>query len=81
MATTQTTEDEFLIIPDNCVFNIWKCQDTGEEISITPDWYEQNGIPITPETGKDMVYLRTEINRTDYNKAVLQLSKKELVNG
>lgn len=79
MAITKTTEDEFIVVPDQCVQNIWKCQDTGKEISITPDWYEQNGTPITPETGQDMVYLRTEINCTDYNKAVLQLAKKELV--
>ena len=79
MATMKTMEDEFITVPDSCVVNIWKCQDTGDEISITPDWYEQNGTPITPETGQDMVYLRTEINRTDYNKAVLQLAKKEVI--
>ena len=76
MTTTQIMDDEFIVVPDSSVQNIWKCQDTGEEISITPDWYEQNGTPITPETGQDMVYLRTEINLTDYNKAVLEVSVK-----
>ena len=49
------------VIADSLVFHIWKDTDTGEEIAITPDWYEENGTPITVETGEDCKYLRTEI--------------------
>ena len=66
-------DTNFITLPDSAILCIWKCQNTGEEISVTPDWYEQNGIPVSPETGDDMVYLRTEINTATYDKAALKL--------
>lgn len=47
------------IVQDDKIFHIWADPDTGEEIEVTPDWYEQNGTPCT-ENG-DCHYLRTEM--------------------
>ena len=69
----------FITIPDSAILCIWKCQDTGQEISITPDWYEQNGTPVSSETGNDMVYLRTEINIETYAKTALELMNKQVI--
>jgi hypothetical protein len=51
-------------VPDEAVRHIWKDEETGEEIEISPDWYQNNGTPIT-EYGDDMVYVRTEIFASD----------------
>ena len=49
-------------IADNKVRHIWADpENQSEEITVSPDWYQQNGTPITPETGEDMIYIRTEI--------------------
>ena len=48
------------VIPDNKIHHIWSDPDTGEEISINPDFYQDNGTPIN-ETGDDYIYERTEI--------------------
>lgn len=48
------------IIPDQELHHVWFDKVSGEEITVTPDWYQQNGTPITAETGEDMEYLRTE---------------------
>ena len=47
-------------IPDNKIFHIWKYSD-GEELSVSPDWYQDNGTPVDPETGDDCEYVRTEV--------------------
>ena len=56
--------EKWKTIPDNTVRHIWGINDqvsSENEISVTPDWYAENGIPIDGETGEDLVYLRTEI--------------------
>ena len=70
-------DTNFITLPDSAILCIWKCQDIGQEISVTPDWYEQNGTPISPETGDDMVYLHTEINCTEYAKTVFSLIRQK----
>ena len=57
-------DEKWVAIPDNQVVMIWLDTDSGEEISIPPDWYEHNGTPITVETGEDCKYLRTEIKES-----------------
>lgn len=53
-------------INDCKVLCFWKkadtddCQESEDIISVTPDWYEQNGTPIC-SCGEDMVYSHTEI--------------------
>lgn len=47
-------------IKDTAVRHIWK-GDNDEIAVISPDWYENNGTPIDPETGEDMKYSHTEI--------------------
>lgn len=49
------------VVADSKIHMIWQCPDTGEEIAVHPDWYQDNGTPISPETGEDCIYLRTEI--------------------
>jgi len=50
-------------IPDESCQQVWQNPDTSEEVWVTPDWYEQNGTPIAPETGNDFEYLYTVINK------------------
>jgi hypothetical protein len=52
--------DKWIEIDDSKVRHIWQDLDTGEEVSIFPAWYEENGTPLS-NNGEDMVYLRTEI--------------------
>ena len=56
--------EKWKTIPDNAVRHIWGINDqvsSENEISVSPDWYAENGTPIDGETGEDLVYLRTEI--------------------
>lgn len=54
------------VIDDIKVQHFWKkspnddCGQGEEEVSIPPDWYQDNGTPIC-QCGMDMVYDRTEI--------------------
>ena len=51
-------------ISDDRVRHIWGPKDTISDegnISVDPSWYAENGTPMDPETGDDMVYLYTEI--------------------
>ena len=52
--------DNWKTIEDAKVRHIWKDVETGDEVIVSPDWYEDNGTPIG-ESGDDMVYVRTEI--------------------
>ena len=56
--------EKWKIIPDIAVRHIWgnaSKNSPKNEISVSPDWYAENGIPIDGETGEDFIYLRTEI--------------------
>jgi hypothetical protein len=54
-------------VADNQIIHIWvraeddDCIDGEDSISVSPDWYEENGTPICPFCGSDMVYDHTEI--------------------
>ena len=46
-------------IPNENIRHVW-ADSEGNEVTVSPDWYEDNGTPIG-EDGDDMVYVRTEI--------------------
>ena len=48
-------------VKDKDIYMIWKNPETNEEIGLHPDWYQENGTPIT-EDGDDYIYERTEID-------------------
>lgn len=48
------------IISDNKVRHVWQNAD-GEEVTVNPDFYEENGEPSDGEAGEVMTYIRTEI--------------------
>ena len=48
------------IVEDAKVMHFWACAD-GTEISVFPDFYQENGTPVDPVTGDDCVYVRTEV--------------------
>lgn len=50
------------IISDEKVHLIWLEPSSGKEVSITPDWLEQNDTPYDGIVDEDMKYLRTEID-------------------
>lgn len=52
-----------IIVPDETVHLIWLEPSSGKEISITPDWLQQNGTPYDGMIEKEMTYLRTEIEQ------------------
>lgn len=66
-----STKNETIVIPDMYVEHIWESPEDHEgekEIAVvSPDWYENNGTPITCEgvDGVDMEYKETRINK-DY---------------
>jgi hypothetical protein len=50
------------------VRHVWACQATdcphkGEDSTVGPGFYEENGTPVCGSCGDDMKYLRTEIRR------------------
>lgn len=47
-------------IKDEQVRHIWLTDD-GDEVAVSPDFYESNGTPCDPETGEDLSYSHTEI--------------------
>lgn len=50
----------WVTVYDSFVRHIW--QDSGgDEHAVSPDFYEENGTPVCPESGDDMTYLRTEV--------------------
>lgn len=46
-------------IADNQIRHVWNDEE-GNEVYISPDWYQCNGTPMT-EHGEDMEYSHTEI--------------------
>jgi len=50
------------IIPDDKVFMVWVDPKTGEETSVPPSYYQENGTPVT-KNGDDFEYIRTEIEQ------------------
>lgn len=69
-STDAKMHEEWETIQDIHVRHIWKLADNccdcdvSEEqrvITVSPDWYHQNGVPICPECGSDMEYSHTEI--------------------
>ena len=53
-------DNDWKVVSDVCIRHIWTGSDGGQ-VDVSPDWYEQNGNPIDPETGADMTYSHTEI--------------------
>lgn len=53
-------------VADNRIQHIWKsgcdCKTKrAGDVSVTPDWYQENGTPICGECGSDMRYSHAEI--------------------
>ena len=63
-------KDVWKTIPDNRVAHVWKkatdddCGDGPETVTVSPDWYEENGTPSC-FCGEDMRYSHTEILTTN----------------
>lgn len=53
-------EKDWHDISDENVRHIW-LDDVGKAWGISPMFYENSGIPIDEASGRDMVYVRTEI--------------------
>lgn len=49
-------------IEDSSIIHYWYAPQANDEMAeVNPDWYEQNGIPISQD-GEDMVYSHTEVH-------------------
>ena len=54
--------ENFRSISNDKVRHVWFApQDNDEQVSVRPDWYEQNGTP-TSSDGEDMIYSHTEVD-------------------
>lgn len=53
--------DNWKTVSDENVRHVWKDPEMGTEFTVNPDFYEENGTPVSPETGTDCVYVRTEV--------------------
>jgi hypothetical protein len=51
---------EWVKVPDEHVRHVW-IDSNGKFHYVSPDFYESSGTPVCPETGDDMIYLRTEV--------------------
>lgn len=49
------------IISDDNIANHWKCPECGEAVTITPDFYQNNGTPMCIECDEDMEYTHSEV--------------------
>lgn len=47
-------------VNDNQIECVYKCEECGEETSVTPDWHEDNGTPVCTECDCDMAYDHTQ---------------------
>ena len=54
--------ENWTIVDDTKVRHVWRCADCGDEVSISPWWYQDNGTPVCVDCNEDMVYLSTEYN-------------------
>ena len=52
-------------VADDKVRHVWKYKDTGEELTVGPEWYENNGTPYDGNEDTDLEYVRTEILEGD----------------
>ena len=51
-------------INEDNVRHVWANPDGSGEITVSPDWYADNGTPVCCDPdfdGEDMLYVRTEI--------------------
>ncbi len=62
MAKWREPEPKWVTVPDIEVRHVWT-GDSDKDVYVSPDWYEENGTPVDPDTGDDMSYVRTEILR------------------
>ena len=46
----------FRQVADHQIQNVWVCPECEEEVSVTPDWYQDNGTPVCCECDVDMNY-------------------------
>ena len=54
--------ENWTIVDDTKVRHVWRCADCGDEVNISPWWYQDNGTPVCVDCNEDMVYLSTEYN-------------------
>ena len=54
-------EKKTLIVPDKFVEHIWRCDDCGLVVRVSPWFYGDSGTPMCKECVFDMTYLRTEL--------------------
>ena len=57
-------KNEWETINDVQVRHVWNGSN-GDQVYVSPDWYEDNGTPVDPETGDDMTYSHTEIRKAE----------------
>jgi hypothetical protein len=48
-------------IEDDKILHVWKNPETGKECEVPPDFYQESGTPICPESGEDYIYSHTLI--------------------
>ena len=60
MAKCLEPEEQWIRVPDTEIRHVW-VGDSDEDVHVSPNWYEENGTPIDPDTGDDMSYSHTEV--------------------
>lgn len=62
MAKWRESEEQWIKVSDTQIRHVW-VGDSDENVYVSPDWYEENGTPIDPDTGDNMSYSHTEVLR------------------
>ena len=57
---------DWVVASDESVRQVWECRNddctaSPQSTAVAPTFYGDKGIPVCPECGADMTYVRTEI--------------------
>jgi hypothetical protein len=66
MAKNKNPKSKWTTVPDSNVRHVWANADGSGEVTVSPDYYGDNGTPVCCDEEseffeEDMVYVRTEI--------------------
>lgn len=70
----QVTSPTWKVIPNENILHYWKDKSTGEEMSVSPNWYQNNGTP-SDDDGKEYIYVRTEIQETPPTEILAEIKE------
>lgn len=51
----------WLLLDDEKLRHVWRCDECGERTVVKPYWYQDNGTPMCTDCDEDMLYDYSEV--------------------